>query len=183
MQHLGPLIITSMILVSGSIVVRRHNGDKSLTISKHAALEGYSALYFGIFEVIVAILFFLFIRDWFTPNLGLPYAYTVMAGVSLLGLAVAGAFPDRPGITRTIHGIGAYTMATGMYLCVLGLAVFATLPAWLTVLTWLATAYMSFGIVSLPLAYKRFEGRLLYHQSMYMGTFYLIMILATYFHL
>ena len=63
MQHLGPLVILSMIIVSGLMVIRRHNGDTSLTISKHAALEGYSALSFGIFEVVVAILFFLFIMS------------------------------------------------------------------------------------------------------------------------
>jgi hypothetical protein len=182
MQHLGPLVIISMVLVSGLLVMRRHNGDTSLTISKHAALEGYSALSFGIFEIVVALLFFLFIKNWFTPQLGLPYAYTVMAGISLMGLAVAGAFPDRPGRNRTIHGIGAYTMATGMYLSVLGLTVFGTFPAWLTGLTWLATIYMSIGIICLLVAYKRFENKLLYYQSAYMGTFYLVMILATYFH-
>ena len=74
-------------------------------------------------------------------------------------------------------------MATGMYLSVFGLALFGTFPAWLTALSWLAAIYMSIGITSFLVAYKRFESKLLYYQSAYMATFYLIMILATYFHL
>jgi len=97
--------------------MRRHNGDTSLTISKHAALEGHSALPFGIFE--------------------------------------AGVEPFT-GLEPT---------------------------PWLTALSWLATIYMSIGITSFLVAYKRFESKLLYYQSAYMATFYLIMILATYFHL
>ena len=105
-----------------------------------------------------------------------------MAGISLFGLAVAGIFPDRPGTQGVIHNIGAYTMATGMYLCVLGVTIYGTFPTWLTGLTWLATLIMSFGILIALISLKQLKDKLLYYQAAFMGTFYLIMILATYFH-
>lgn len=182
MQHLGPVIILSMVVLSAMLVKNRHSGDTSLTISQHVALDGYNSLYFGIYEVLIAAGFFWFVAAWFAPTLSLPIGYSVIAGIGLSGLALAGISPHKPGTSGFIHNIGAYTMAFGMYLMVLGVAVFATVPLWLTGLSWFISAYMTFGIGAMIFAKKRFEPKMLYYQALYFALFYLIIILATYFH-
>lgn len=182
MQHLGPLIIAATILFSAMLVKRRHKGDTSLTISKHVALEGHNSLYFGIYEVIIALGFFWFIANWFTPTLGLPEAYSVVAGIGLFGLALAGIAPDKPGRSGVIHKIGAYGMALGMYIMIIGIAVYATIPWWLTGLAWLVFAYITANLAALVKNPRRYLSRMLHYQALYFGLFYLVIILATYFH-
>ena len=182
MQHLGPLIIITTAVFSTLLVKRRHNGDTSLTISKHVALEGHNPLFFGAYEVLIALGFFWFIANWFTPSLGLPDAYSVVAGIGLFGLAIAGAAPDKPGRSGTIHSIGAYGMALGMYIMILGVAVYATVPWWLTGITWLTFGYITVNLALMIKKPQRYLSRMLYYQALYFGLFYLVIILATYFH-
>lgn len=171
-----------MVVFSTMLVKSRHTGDSSLTISQHVALDGYNSLYYGIYEVLIAAGFFWFIAIWFVPTLSLPIGYSVVAGIGLSGLALAGIAPHKPGASGVVHNIGAYTMAFGMYLMVLGVAAFATIPLWLTGLSWFISAYMTFGVIAMIVDRKRFEPKMLYYQALYFALFYLIIILATYFH-
>lgn len=183
MQHLGPLDIIIVWAASAYLLRNRFHGNTSLTISKHASLEGFSHLYFGILEVIVAAVFYWFLIAWFIPTLGLPSIYLLVSTIGLAGLALAGVIPDKPGIKSLLHGIAAYTMAVCMIIMVLGIVVFAQLPLWLTVLGWLSVAIMTFGAVGLALNIRYIKDRLLYYQLIYIMLFHIMLILATYFHL
>jgi hypothetical protein len=165
--------------VTVAFLVYNWRGDKSMSISKHAAAHRSAYLMMLVIESIVLPMFFLFTAKWVVPALSLPVVFTVLVGLASAGLLLGAWIPDVTGWKGKVHGIAAYGAAllfipasVILYLSP-NLSLFAKAFA-LFVLTYEVVVIMLFS------TYKKSRNYHLYLQSGYILFFDLSLIASAY---
>lgn len=106
----GPISV-AVTWLTVAFVVHKWRGDKSMSISKHAAANRSAYLTMLAVESIVLPMFFLFVAKWVTPTFNLPTFFTVCVGLSAAGLLLAAYIPDVKGWKTIAHELAAYGAA------------------------------------------------------------------------
>ncbi len=109
-KPLGVITITLTWLSLGFLVYK-WRGHKSMSFSRHAAANKTAFTMMAIIEPFLLGGFFLFVDKWFVPTFNLPALFSVLVGLSALGLLVAAWIPDVPGLKHKIHEWAAYPAA------------------------------------------------------------------------
>ncbi len=92
-------------------LIYKWRGDRSMSISKHAAAHKGSYVLMLVVESIVLPMFFIFVAKWIVPTFDLPNFFTICVGIASLGLLVAAWIPDTRGLKSVVHGLASYTGA------------------------------------------------------------------------
>jgi len=106
----GPISV-GVTWLTVAFVIHKWRGDKSMSISRHAATHKAAYLTMLVVESIVLPMFFLFVAKWVTPVFDLPSFFTVCVGIAASGLVVAAWIPDVKGWKNIVHGMAAYGAA------------------------------------------------------------------------
>lgn len=114
-KHLG-IICIALVWISTYVLLRRHSLDPNKSISEHATKNRMFQVVFGVAEIVITVLFSVFLFGWLIPYLQLGTAYGVIAATGLICTLVAAIIPEKPGWQKIIHGVAAYTMATTLAL-------------------------------------------------------------------
>lgn len=106
----GPISIT-MLWSSVAFLAFNWRGDKSMTISKHAA--AHKSAYFMMLAVqtIVFPMFILFVSKWLVPTFDLPSFLSVLTFISFTSFLIAAYIPDKEGRQSDFHAYFAYGAA------------------------------------------------------------------------
>lgn len=107
----GPLCALA-VWVAMIVIIKKWPGNRSMTISAHAAAYKEAYLLFAIVRTIANPFFALFMFGWFVPALQLPAIASVLIGLWLLGDLVTAWTPQAPGWKGTVHKVAAYAMAS-----------------------------------------------------------------------
>lgn len=94
-----------------AFLVYQWRGDKSMSISKHAAAHKSAYLMMLIVESLVLPMFFLFIAFWLVPTFDLHILLSFLVGLASTGLLIAAWIPDITGWKGKVHGLSAYGAA------------------------------------------------------------------------
>ncbi len=180
LQILGPLSILIMVVTAVYLMWRWPQGKKS-SLSRHGGSRAKAYWLFGGAMTVSALLFYVFARWWFAPTLGLVNLFNILLFAGVVLQLFTAWIPDRgDGKTMShLHGRAAYSMAFIMMLLV-GCIIFAAMaPA---LVHWLAAAvfaYMGFSWYRF-LFDKRSHAHYLMYQTVYIATFYAVILVATY---
>ena len=177
-QYLGLFLVLSSWL-GGYLLISRWY-DKSLpTISKHAASNKSASRLFAIILVLLGLLFYYWLIEWFTPYLKLTIIFQVILTLAILCQCIAAIIPDTNGWRSIIHRWAAYTMAV-FYLPLSVLIIISPHLAFIVrVICSLLFAYMFIGFLLVALMGKA-KSKYLFFQASYIVAFQLIVLLAAY---
>lgn len=109
-KHLG-IICIALVWISTYVLLRRHSLDPHKSISEHATKNRMYQVLFSAAEIVITVLFGVFLFGWLIPYLQLGTAYGVIAATGLICTLIAAIVPERPGRQKIVHGVAAYTMA------------------------------------------------------------------------
>ena len=154
-------------------------GDKSMSISRHAAKHKKAYLLMLIVETITFSLFFLFVYKWFVPTFKLPSFFNVLIAVSCGGFIVAALIPDVSGRKGIIHSLSAYT-ASMVFIPALALMFVSYEISNYAKVVIIFALIFQLGSVSAFMVIKNAKNYHLYIQSMYFLVFDLSLLAATY---
>ena len=177
-KPLGLITIAITWLALG-LLVYKSQGDKRMSFSRHAAANKTAFTTLAIIEPFILSGFFLFIYKWFVPTFRLPALFTVLVGLSSLGLLIAAWIPDVAGWKHKVHEWTAYPavilfIPISLIMCfVSGLPAFVR-GAWIIALVY-NTACVTFFLFS-----KKAKEYHLYLQAPYFVLTHLAILLTAY---
>lgn len=161
------------------LLIFKIRGNKSMSISKHAAASKLAYVIMLIMQLIVLPMFFVFAAKWLAPTFNLPAFFTVCIGIASLGLLIAALIPDTIGWKSTVHGLAGYGAALLFVPILTTLYLSASISSSarniiLLVLLYEMAAITWFGVV------ERAKNHHLYLQSAYIVLFDLSLLAAAY---
>ena len=178
-KHLG-LVSIVLMWIGTYLLLRKHSPDSHKTISKHASKNSTYQLAYGIVEITVVGIFYLFIFDWFIPNFKLDSVYAAVSIIGAIGVVIAALIADRPGWMSRIHSIGAYGMAVALLAMNL-LLLFSPMINSLTRLSLIvAITYMVLGFTIAIISPHVYKNNALKLQIVYFLAFQLPVLIAVY---
>jgi len=107
----GPLC-AGAIWAAMMVIIKKWPGNRSMTISAHAAAYKEAYLFFAIVRTVANPFFALFMFGWFIPTLQLPISASILVGLWLVGDLVTAWIPQVVGWKGTVHKVAAYAMAS-----------------------------------------------------------------------
>jgi hypothetical protein len=155
-------------------------GDKSMSISKHAAAHKTAAMFFGGVLIVAAVMFVAFIVGWFIPVLELPsFTYELIYFIGFLYL-VGAVVPDTKGWAHFVHYwaaiVGAWLLMPILLLAALSSKV-PDVTKYIITLS-LAACFAIWVYVKLL---KKGKSHFLYWQIGYFAAFHLAILVPTLF--
>lgn len=81
----------------------KYRGNKSMTLSLHAASHPTAYVLFGIMATLSAALFYPFLLWWFAPTFRLPLLFSWFVVIIAACQLLIAWIPDRPGVMSKIH--------------------------------------------------------------------------------
>lgn len=178
-KQLG-LISILMMWLGTYALLRHHLPDPGKTISQHASRSTRYHIIYGILELIVASLFFVFIFGWFMPTFELGLIFGLAAVIGLIGTFVAALFPDREGWRGKFHSIGAYGMAMSLLVMNLVLVQSAEIHLFTRLILYIGIAYMIIGTLTAIVNTPLYRKNALNFQIIYFLAFHIPIVLAVY---
>lgn len=177
-KHVGLvlIILTWMGLI---FLIKKWPGNKSMTLSQHAAPNKNSRLFYLLLFLITLPPFYLFITNWLVPNLSLPVIYTYVAGLAIVSQIIAAVVPDNGGLKTKIHNLGAYGMAT-LLIPLTGLILISSAGIVTKSLAAIATVYLVVVWLLHFFWLEKIQPHYLYFQSIYIAAFHAVILAATY---
>ncbi len=177
-KNFGLLALTTFWFTT-VVMIALLRGDKTKSISSHAASAKKAALIFGIVATFSAILLILFFVKWFTPTFHLGLVFNIFVIGMLILFGIAGVVPDTKGIKHKVH-VWSAVMASvlllpGMVIIILSTEIsqVAQIFTSLALLAILAIGYQL-------LRTNRKNDRLLVYEALYFLCFDLSILVATY---
>lgn len=181
LKHLGAASIVVAFAALLFIVRRWSLGTHATSISKHAGAQRTSYLLFGSVLTFVGAAFYLFLWRWFGPAIGAAWPYYLILALAGIFQLLTAWLPDDgsgKGLAKA-HRLVAFSMAAMMMLLVgcVALApnvgvIARTLSV--LVLTLMVILWYLFSFV------KSTHRHFLVYQSVYIVSFYVVILLATY---
>lgn len=154
---------------------------RAASISQHAGAQRHTYWVFAGVLTFAGGAFWLFLIEWLGPTLGVPLVFYLFVILGALFQLITGWVPDHGNgdTSSRIHGLAAFSMAAMMMLlagCIVIATHVATVPRVLAGL-----AFVAMGVFwYLFLFVKRTHQHFLVYQSAYIASFYLTVIVATY---
>ena len=90
------------------IMLYKWRGDKSMTLSLHAASHPSAYLTMGIAATVTALFIYPFFFWWFAPTLQLPPLFNWCIGIAAICQLLIGWIPDKPGRLSRVHNVLAF---------------------------------------------------------------------------
>ncbi|HSX02801.1 MAG TPA: hypothetical protein VLI05_05820 [Candidatus Saccharimonadia bacterium] len=170
-------VLLALVCISG--MIWKWRGDRTMTISRHAAAHPQATLVFGFSITVTGLMFYAFLWFWFVPALGLPMLFSWLVSAAGIGQALAAWIPDRPGLESRIHNIGAFAMAIIMVPLAF---LIARAPQASAAAHWAAVAFLLVAAIYATLFFlvPRAKSYYLAYQSSYFGGFLLVILIAAY---
>ena len=173
--------LLSIILIWAGLLymIKKWPGNKSMSFSAHAAASRPGIVYYFTLFTTDLILFFLFVSKWLVPTLHLPYVFTTISFIAVLGQFIAICIPTTGGLKTRIHDLSSYVMF--VLLMPLSLMLFysshVSLVARLACLLaacYMVVAWFLFTIV------KSTKNHFLIYQTTYAASFHVALLLVIY---
>jgi hypothetical protein len=160
-------------------ITRLRKGEKTRSISEHAASTKRIAIVFGGVALVSTVLLILFFVKWFTPTFQLGLLFNLVVVTMLLLFGVAGLVPDTKGIWHRIH-INAAVLASLLLLPAMIMIIFndhiSHIARTFTVLATLLMFYVGYRFT----ASRHTQNQLLVYEAIYFLCFDLSVLVATY---
>lgn len=173
------LIGFSIFWLTTIVMIALLKGDKTKSISSHAASAKKTSLVFGAVGVVSAVFLILFFVKWFTPTFQLGLIFNLLVIGMLILFGIAGAVPDTKGVKHTVHiwsaVVASILLLPAMILIIVSNQVSQTAQIFtaLSLLTMITIGYQ--------LTKKnRTDSRLLLYEALYFLCFDLSILVATY---
>jgi hypothetical protein len=183
LEAVKPLGVISIGLActAGWFLLRRWPQGRASSISRHAGRQRTSYFLFASTLTLCGLLFSLFMWRWFGPTIGADWPFYVFLGLAIIFQLLTAWLPDngQGGKISQTHGLVAFSMALMMQLLVACVALapdvqpISRMTAWL-VFTLMAIFWYLFLFV------KRSRGHFLIFQTLYIASFYVVIVLASY---
>ncbi len=160
-------------------LIRKWQGNKSMSFSNHAASSKSATIFYGLLFSTTLPLFYLFVDKWFVPAISLPRLFTYLVIVGCLGQLIAAWVPGTSHRKELIHSITAYTMHTLLLPLVLMILIYGDISTIARVTA--ATAQIYMVTVWLAFAFiKSSQKYTLKLQSSYVLSFHAAILITTY---
>lgn len=154
-------------------------GDKTKSISSHAASAKKVSLVFGIVGAVSAIFLILFFAKWFTPTFQLGALFNLLVIGMLVLFGVAGIVPDTKGVKHTVHiwsaVIASVLLLPAMVLIIVNNQVSQVAQVF-TAVAFVAMIFIGYRLVKR----SRTDSRLLIYEALYFLCFDLSILAVTY---
>lgn len=179
MQHLG--LLTLMLLIVGlGFVITKWPGGIHMTFSQHAANNRSSKIYYSLLFLITLPIFMLFFSAWFVPEKNLPVIFLWFAGVAVVFQIVCTWFPEEGGTSTIVHRILTSISGVAMLPLVAIIATASNLSAFVRTISLIAL-FLMIALLGIALKNQKSYERALLLQVGYYATFFLAILVATYF--
>jgi len=161
------------------IMLYKWRGDKSMTLSLHAASHRGAYLTMGIAATVTAIFIYPFFWLWFMPTLQLSPLFGWCIGIAAICQILIGWIPDKPGKLSRIHNVLAF-IAGGM---IIPITILLALSSEISSIL----KYLSFGYLGLSLLFiflyffvRSIRKHSLVYQMVFYWGFFSIILCAAY---
>ena len=157
---------------------------KNKSISRHAASQKESYIFFTLVQVLVGIVAILFMNRWFINHFSLTIVFTAVIYITIGLQLLSAVLPDtEKGLVSLIHLNLASLMALGIFTSSILLAASTGLPAISRIIFGIAALYMGYCVaLFLP---KKGKPELLSNylqlQVVYVVTFQAAILFATFY--
>lgn len=154
-------------------------GDKSMTLSLHAASHPGAYVTMGIAATVTAVFIYPFFFWWFAPTLQLPTLFNWCIGIAAICQILIGWIPDRPGKLSRIHNVLAF-IAGAMIMPITILV--ALSPAISPILKYLSFTYLGLSLLFIFLYFfvRTIRKHSLIYQMIFYWVFFIIILSAAY---
>ena len=163
------------------LMLYKWRGNKSMTLSLHAASHPSAYITMGIAATVTAICIYPFFFWWFTPTLKLPVLFNWCIGIAAICQILIGWIPDKPGRLSRIHNILAF-IAGAM---IIPITIFIALsPVVSSALKYSAFVYLGLSLVFIFLYFfvRSTRKHTLVYQMIFYWGFFTIILSAAYLH-
>ncbi len=177
-RYLG-LVLVMLSWLAGFYLVTKWRDRTLPTISRHAASSKHASLLFAAALIGLGVLFYIWLLGWFCPHLHLGLLFKIVLTLAVTCQIVTALAPDTQGLSRTIHLVAAFTMAT-LYLPLTALILAAPhLSVLARVLDSVAGLYMLATFILFVILGKA-KARYLLFQASYIMVFQTAILVAAY---
>jgi len=153
-------------------------GNRSMTLSLHAASDPKALLLFGTTSTITALFIYPFFWGWFMPTLHLPALFAWCISIAGVCQLLIGWIPDKPGSLGHAHNILAFVAGS----MIIPITIMGGLsPVVSSVLKYASFAYLAFSCTFIILYFTVRSIRkhsLIYQMIFYWGFFAIILSAA-----
>ncbi len=159
-------------------ILYKWRGDKSMTLSLHAAAEPQALIFFGVAATITALFFYPFLWWCFMPALQLPSLFGWCVGIAAVCHLLLGWIPDKPGKLSRIHNMVAFIAGATIIPFTIMIALS---PVISPILKYASLAYLILSIIFISLYFFVRSVRrhsLIYQMIFYWGFFAIILTAA-----
>lgn len=160
---------------TGFLIVHRWRGERTMSMSLHAAANKHAYMIFALILSLAAIASYLFFTQWFAITFHLPPVFNFIVTVAIVLQAVTAFVPDAPGVKSRIHRLCAYGEAFLLPVILIFSLVAARAAVAAKVMTVLMLAWMVFSCL-LFIFVRASRGRYLLFQSLYVVSFHLAIL-------
>jgi len=164
---------------TAAYMVKKWQGSKSMSLSKHAASHPVATVLFGATIIVSMTLYLLFIFKWFEPTFHLGKYFSYLNIVIATGFSIAALIPDTNGLPHRIHHHVAYTAAWLLMLPMAMLSIASTVIVPLRIVALIGFITM-FVLWIRFLTIKNTRERHLIYQIVYFLIFDVTILLTTY---
>lgn len=178
LKFLGAFSV-ALACILAAFMLRTWRGDRTMSLSRHAASHKLVYLLFASILTFDGALFYVFLWKWYMPALGLSAWFGFVLIAAAIFQLLAAWIPDKIGWQTKAHTFNALAVAACMMVQTLLIILVPHLPG---VLKALAAAYllMSLYFGFLYLFVARAKQHFLAYQSVFFLGFYAIILLTTY---
>jgi len=161
------------------VMLYKWRGDKSMTLSLHAAAHTSAYITMGIGATVTALFIYPFFWWWFMPALQLPLVFGWCVGIAAVCQILIGWIPDKPGSLSRIHNTLAF-IAGAMIIPITVLI--ALSPTISPILKYLSFAYLGVSLLFIFLYFLVAGTRKhsLFYQMIFYWGFFIIILSAAY---
>lgn len=150
-----------------------------MTFSDHAAQHLSSNIYYGLLFTVTLPVFYIFVDQWFVPNLSLPIFFTWLIAFGCIGQFIAGWVAGTTPLKTRIHTISAFFMHIMLLPMIILLLIYGELSLFSTLWACVAVAYMFSMWIYFSQGGKA-RSNVLLIQSTYVIAFHSVIVATTY---
>ena len=161
------------------VMIRLLRGDKTKSISSHAASAKKVSMVFGLVSALSAIVLILFFMKWFTPTFQLGTIFNLLVIGMLILFGIAGIVPDKKGIKHTVHiwsAVVASVLLLPAMTLIIGSNQISQVARIFTAIALVAMVFIGYQLIKR----NRNNSRLLMYEALYFLCFDLSILVVTY---
>lgn len=161
------------------VLLKKWPGNKSMTLSQHAAQTKASMIYYFLLFLFALPMFLLFIFKWFIPEFNMPFVFGVVVSLCVASQALAVIFPEI-GRFVAFHRYSAFSMALLMLPIVALIGLNASFSPVVRAVASVALVYQLI-VVALLLPNRGYHKNVLLLQTTYVAAAHIVILGAAYF--